>query len=248
MDKEQFYQLTEDVASWNVSDTEMLKAVLEEYPYFQSARLLYTKSLHTLSHKNYPAELSKTAVFCADRKQLYYYIHHDEYAQFLVQQTEESAEEDRTMALLDSFLTSIEDTMEIEGQIITDPTLNVISTDYLSYLESIGDISPESTEEGNTLKHQDIIDSFIEKSENETLFTPTSNSSLSTTENTDKEETKDEFLTETLARIYIKQKKYEQALTIIKRLSLNFPKKSVYFADQIRFLEHLILNEKYKNK
>ena len=53
-----------------------------------------------------------------------------------------------------------------------------------------------------------------------------------------------EFLTETLARIYIRQKKYSQALTIIKRLSLTFPKKSVYFADQIRFLEYLIANER----
>ncbi|MBV2166233.1 MAG: hypothetical protein KUL76_06850, partial [Kaistella sp.] len=56
------------------------------------------------------------------------------------------------------------------------------------------------------------------------------------------------FLTETLAKIYIKQKKYEQALTIIKQLSLNFPKKSIYFADQIRFLELLILNEKNKKQ
>lgn len=55
-----------------------------------------------------------------------------------------------------------------------------------------------------------------------------------------------EFLTETLAKIYIKQKKYEQALTIIKRLSLNFPKKSIYFADQIRFLEFLIMNERFR--
>ncbi|HBK95509.1 MAG TPA: hypothetical protein DDZ69_10925, partial [Porphyromonadaceae bacterium] len=58
----------------------------------------------------------------------------------------------------------------------------------------------------------------------------------------------DGFLTETLAKIYIKQKKYEPALTIIRQLSLNFPKKSVYFADQIRFLELLILNEKNKKE
>ena len=49
-------------------------------------------------------------------------------------------------------------------------------------------------------------------------------------------------------KVYIKQKKYEQALTIIKRLSLNFPKKSIYFADQMRFLKKLIENEKYKQK
>ena len=52
--------------------------------------------------------------------------------------------------------------------------------------------------------------------------------------------------TETLARIYIKQGQYSKALEIIKRLNLKYPKKNVYFADQIRFLEKLIINNKYK--
>ncbi len=64
---------------------------------------------------------------------------------------------------------------------------------------------------------------------------------------TDKKDDDSEFLTETLAKIYIKQKKYDKALAIIKQLSLNYPKKSAYFADQIRFLEYLIINDK-KNK
>lgn len=52
--------------------------------------------------------------------------------------------------------------------------------------------------------------------------------------------------TETLARIYIKQGKFEQAIEIIRRLSLKYPKKNRYFADQIRFLEKLILNNQSK--
>ena len=57
--------------------------------------------------------------------------------------------------------------------------------------------------------------------------------------------TKDEgFLTESLAKIYIKQKKYAKALEIIKKLSLKYPEKNVYFADQIRFLEKIISNIK----
>ncbi len=55
-----------------------------------------------------------------------------------------------------------------------------------------------------------------------------------------------EFLTETLARIYIKQKKYDRALAIIRSLYLNFPEKSIYFADQIRFLEKLVRNNQLK--
>jgi predicted Zn-dependent protease len=50
-------------------------------------------------------------------------------------------------------------------------------------------------------------------------------------------------LTEAMARIYIKQGKYDKAIEIIQRISLKYPKKNRYFADQIRFLEKLIINQ-----
>lgn len=52
--------------------------------------------------------------------------------------------------------------------------------------------------------------------------------------------------TEAQARIFIKNHNYQSALEIIQRLSLINPEKSVYFADQIRFLKKLILNEAQK--
>ncbi len=48
-------------------------------------------------------------------------------------------------------------------------------------------------------------------------------------------------LSESLAKIYIKQGKYERAYEIISDLNLKNPKKSVYFADQLRFLRKLML-------
>ena len=45
-------------------------------------------------------------------------------------------------------------------------------------------------------------------------------------------------------RSLMQQKKYEEALEILKDLNLNNPKKNVYFADQIRFLEKIIENLK----
>lgn len=53
--------------------------------------------------------------------------------------------------------------------------------------------------------------------------------------------------TETLARIYIKQGKYERAYQIIERLYNQHPHKSAYYVDQLRFLEKLMLNGNNKN-
>ncbi|MCR4765367.1 MAG: tetratricopeptide repeat protein [Bacteroidaceae bacterium] len=61
------------------------------------------------------------------------------------------------------------------------------------------------------------------------------------------EELDDGYFTETLAKIYIKQHRYAKALEIIRKLNLKYPKKSIYFADQIRFLEKLVINEKTKS-
>ena len=65
-------------------------------------------------------------------------------------------------------------------------------------------------------------------------------------ENQNENENENEILTETLAGIYIKQGKFENAIKIIRQLSLKYPKKNRYFADQIRFLEKLIINNKNK--
>lgn len=51
------------------------------------------------------------------------------------------------------------------------------------------------------------------------------------------------LLSESLAKIYIKQRRYDKAFEIITQLSLNYPEKSCYFADQLRFLKKLIINQ-----
>ena len=58
----------------------------------------------------------------------------------------------------------------------------------------------------------------------------------------------DSMLSESLAKVYIARGKYSKALEIIESINLNFPEKSIYFADQIRFLRKLVLIESLKNK
>ncbi|PTM09041.1 MAG: hypothetical protein DA407_06695 [Bacteroidetes bacterium] len=47
------------------------------------------------------------------------------------------------------------------------------------------------------------------------------------------------LMTETLARIYLEQKQYEKAIQAYKILSLKYPEKSGFFADQIRAVKEI---------
>ncbi len=47
------------------------------------------------------------------------------------------------------------------------------------------------------------------------------------------------LMTETLARVYIEQKKYDKAITAFKILSLKYPEKSSFFADRINTIKIL---------
>ena len=47
------------------------------------------------------------------------------------------------------------------------------------------------------------------------------------------------FMTETLAKLYLSQKNYEKAIQSYKILSLKFPEKNSYFADQIKRIKKL---------
>lgn len=108
------------------------------------------------------------------------------------------------------------------------------------------------------LKHQEIIDQFIETSKTKSFLPAFDRKSIQEDkdlpledDNATKESEElgdDVFFTETLAKIYTKQKRYQKAYEIIEHLSLKYPKKNSYFADQLRYLEKLIINSKYRNK
>lgn len=146
---------------------------------------------------------------------------------------------DDNFSTIDNFLesngveeSSLDDILKSEGY----------NSDYFTFTEE------ETIEEPD--KQIDSINSFLTAIENGEFSR--SEKSISEEEesidNLEEEEyskpIEEEFLTESLAHIYIKQRKYERALEIIKEISLKNPEKNVYFADQIRFLEKLIINVK----
>ncbi|MGB5821698.1 MAG: hypothetical protein WBG90_19605 [Saonia sp.] len=50
---------------------------------------------------------------------------------------------------------------------------------------------------------------------------------------------KNELMTETLAKVYLEQKKYKKAVQAYKILSLKYPEKSGFFADRIKTIEKI---------
>jgi hypothetical protein len=57
-----------------------------------------------------------------------------------------------------------------------------------------------------------------------------------------KNETSNSLMTETLAKVYLAQKKYENAIQAYRILSLKYPEKSGFFADQIKRIQILQKN------
>ena len=121
-------------------------------------------------------------------------------------------------------------------------------------------LAPEQKEEPNENRTLSLINSFLaevpdDQTVNDELnLSPLTQEYVLTDDNIGNEETveseaeelDDSYFTETLAKIYIKQRRYGKALEIIRKLNLKYPKKSIYFADQIRFLEKLIINNNKK--
>ena len=203
MTKEELYNRMDNPEMMDESTVGELKEVVRAYPYFHTARLLYTKNLEITNHKLFQEKLPVTAVLCSDRRQLLYLIRNKRYTRFLNHETDLNEEGvDRTEALLNSFLDSLPESEEIPDPLPDSPQ-QIAATDYFAYLESLGE-SDYQDEKAQPLQHQDIIDAFIAKAETDALFspsTPSSNTPAVKPKEEEKQEIEGQFLTETLAYI-----------------------------------------------
>ncbi len=227
-----------------------LRSLIALHPYFQTARLLMLQNLYLLHDPTFDEELRRAAVYITDRNKIFQLVEAAHYS--ITPETKDEKKEDsntdadRTISLIDTFLESIpkeEEPAEEQPRKKRRPTSADATVDYVAYL--IESESFEAKEEQTQMKGQNLIDDFIENDHGRIKlneipeFTP----ELEPAGSNGNEEFGNGVFTETLARIYIKQRRYDKALEIIRQLSLNYPKKNVYFADQIRFLEKLVVNE-----
>jgi hypothetical protein len=87
-----------------------------------------------------------------------------------------------------------------------------------------------------SIKNQDILDS-------ENRWQELNLSNLKVSSRSLKKITKEDFMTETLAKVYVKQEKYKEAMKAYKILSLKYPEKISLFANQIKDLKKRLKNE-----
>lgn len=245
MTHKEIIHLIENPECLNEDTLPAISRLVEEYPYFQTARLLYTINLLAVKDAFFPSELKKSAFHLNDRENLFYKLNGDKF-RYMRKSLEEPVTLRDTFSLIDSFLTGTKET----DNLLTDYPVSIREKSSLKTtlpLSSYEIKSDSSDTPAATLKYQDIIDQFLENDEKEPVrITLNDNAPFTPPVQKVQEEESDNtpFFSETLAKIYIKQHKYEKAIEIIKKLSLLYPEKSVYFADQIRYLNKLIINAK----
>ncbi|MFY7988542.1 MAG: tetratricopeptide repeat protein [Flavobacterium sp.] len=250
----------------NEKQTIALENVVLQFPYFQAARALHLKGLYNQESFRYNYELKKTAAYTTDRTILFEFITSDNFTAIQQEKIDEIQK-----SLLDIEVHHIEEIVvlpEIKTKATPEetPIVESITETSVKKLEigkplpftpnerhsfqewlQLTKISPivRENEEKNIQndaekqKKLEIIDKFIEANPKiapvkENTKTP-ANISKSVEEPT-------HLMTETLAKVYLEQKKYTKAIQAYEILILKYPEKSSFFADRINEIKNLQQN------
>ena len=250
------------------TDEEMdtVRNLVIQFPYFQSARILLLKLQSLKNNEEFINELPLAAVYAGDRKKLYSFIHAPKTIEKenevkddtpVCKDEIEDRERELQIALpADAIIQEIASKPLLVNDVENVPSKSATFSftdwfDKMSSLQTNQCISNTSNENDEVekpvkpvrkaSKGWSLIDSFLQE------YTPPSGRpemprTLSTEVEDLTERTNDsekEFITETLADIFIAQKNYDKAITIFKKLSLKYPEKNTYFASQIKKVKKL---------
>lgn len=250
-----------------------LEKVIEEFPYFQSARVLRLKHLYNQDSYKYNYALKVAAAFTTDRSVLFDFItsnsfvtvqngyYEQKLAELLninvvgseVIETSIPTESPANIDTLEqSILSSIkesnqpEENTEVKLEIgkPLDFTINEKHSFQewlqLSRFKPIERTSSENTisENDDKKKKLDIIDKFLEANPK---IPPITKDAVQVAPEPTIED-KSYLMTETLARVYLEQKKYSRAIQAYEILILKYPEKSSFFADRISEINKLQQN------
>nr|WP_299035731.1 hypothetical protein [uncultured Tenacibaculum sp.] len=249
MNKDKYIQFLEKPDLISTEDSSEITALIQEYPYFQSARALRLKILKNQESYKYNNELKITAAYTTDRTVLFDFITSEAF--------KETPKKEEKLRLKDKILpkkkttetTSIEEDLAI-GKPLSFTQNETFSFNQWLQLSSkktiVRDVAPEKEEkkqekEPQPIKseHDAIINRFIETAPKISRPNKTSTTDVKIA---DKQQS-NQLATETLAKVYLEQKKYDNAIQAYKILSLKYPEKSGFFADQIKRIQILQNNK-----
>ena len=210
-----------------------LENIIYEFPYFQLAHAIYLKSLKIQDQFNFDLILKKTAILSPRRKLIFNWIENSENNLFNI--LEESAKsKTRKSKILDN-----QDKVIFEADNSKEEEPRMFFVDWvLSYTDN------EKESENRPLDSKiEIIDSFLEKNPKINNKIVKGDEEVILNLASDNLFNKSELMTETLAKIYVKQKKIKKALLAYKILSLKYPEKSSLFANRIKKLQKKKINK-----
>ena len=234
----------------DMSDCEILSQCIEKYPFFTAAAIsLLRHSSANIGETQTRHLKTVIALSASDRRTINAAALGDEWNNFYPQQN--STYSPDTENVIDVFLQTYggctpEEERQLE-RMIFNPT-----PDYAELLARQEQKElPSEEEDGEPDSQQARINAFI-RSQHPAAPHPNEPETPEPTEAEvpieHPEPTDGSLLSESLARIFIKQGRYERAYEIISGISLKFPKKSAYFADQLRFLQKLIINQRRRQE
>lgn len=249
---------TLNIVAGNESATrEWADEAMARHPYFALPALLYLKE-HGVEGND--EMLARLAIAWPDRSQLARQLGADAATFASFYPPEEQPATPDTDTTIDRFLDNYGHTSDKEIEALSNAIFNP-TPDYADVLAA-----QERQEQGEGHKQEEaaaepqsdedrLISDFIEQSKAKEREAA---AAIPTAQHVEPEDTAeiagqpiaepashdDSMLSESLAKMYISRGKYSKAIEIIESINLKFPEKSIYFADQIRFLRKLELNKK----
>ena len=221
----------------NRDQFESLKKVLEQHPNFHWVRAHYLKAVQVLDPESFDKNLSHTAIATFDRELLYEFV--ETQTQPLKQTESKPNTKDESVVVPEENQKTVKEEIKLqpkEEEQIVDSLQSESET--MRFSEWAGYLKARKAPE-KQLKLNDkfeLIDSFLSK---QGKIIP-DKSATNKEDLSEKSWTaSDELMTETLAKVFVKQKKYNNALEAYQILGLKYPEKNSFFADQIKEIKRL---------
>jgi hypothetical protein len=209
----------------NKNHYKILSDLVEQYPNFHLIKPYFLKGVEQNHPERYDEILSHTAIATFDRQVLYEFLETQKGKPLLktaIKGLKEKVTQDKPKKKSTTPEKKSPDKLPKE----------LSFSDWATYLrDSNTDDRPDNIEDKFKL-----FDNFLEKKKK---LKPQKDSINKDDLSLESLASTDELMTETLAKVFVKQKKFENALQAYQILSLKYPEKNSFFADQIKEIKRL---------